>query len=102
MQFTWVSLYGQSAVLPLFVWTPVFIIIFTFLRFIFGICSVESIHGCNLGDKLIDSIAALLQSPRSNPNNDIDIIERVTSLPLIGLGIRNALKTGFGFFGRGT
>jgi hypothetical protein len=54
---------------------------------------MPSDHACTLQNKLIDSIAALLQSPRSNPNNDIGIIERVTSLPLIGLDIRNALKS---------
>jgi hypothetical protein len=100
--FKWLSFYGQSAVLPLFVWTPVFIVVFTFMRLIFGICSISSDHVCSLETKLIDSIAALLQAPRSNPNNDMDIIERVTSLPLIGLGIRNAIKSVFGFFSEGT
>jgi hypothetical protein len=97
--FNYLSLYGQSAVLPLFVWTPVFIIVFTLLRSIFGICFIHPDLGCNFESKLIDSIAALLQSPRSSPNNDFDIIERITSLPLIGLGLRNALKTIFGVFG---
>jgi hypothetical protein len=76
-----------------------FIIIFTLLRFIFGICAIPINHdGCSLESKLIDSIAAILQSPRSNPVDDIDIIERVVSLPLVCLGIANAWKRGTAFF----
>lgn len=57
--FKWLSLYGRSTVLPLFVWTPVFIIIFTILRNIYGVCPTID-HPCNIGTKFIDSIAAYI------------------------------------------
>ena len=55
----WLSLYGESAILPLFVWTPLFAIIFALLRFHFGICSALLPHyGCHdLTSQFIDSIA---------------------------------------------
>jgi hypothetical protein len=52
----WLSYYGQSAFLPLFIWTPVFIILFTFIRFILGTCSASYDHGCSTESKVIDAL----------------------------------------------
>jgi hypothetical protein len=91
----------QSAFLPLVVWTPSIIVLFTLLRIIFGTCSVESEGNtasvmsesntinsiaykakCNLTDFLIDSLAAYFQFPRSE--HSLDIVERITSAPILG------------------
>lgn len=89
---------GQGITLKTSVVLYQYAIIFTLIRRVWGTCSATPAYECSTLSQLIDSIAATLQSPRAD--TDIDIIERVSSLPLIGLGIRNALKTGVEFFGR--
>jgi hypothetical protein len=86
------ALYGESYFLPLVIWTPVLIGIFTAWRFIIGQCSVQSatdmisphiLHTCSRYDPFLDSFAAYFQFPRSS-TNPIDTLERIVSIPILG------------------
>jgi hypothetical protein len=76
-----ISLYGESLSLPLVIWTPITIGIFTYLRYHFNICSLEN-STCGIINSLVDSIAAFFQIPRSETN--YDVIERILSAPILG------------------
>lgn len=77
-----VSLYGESAFLPLLIWTPALIFIFTLLRFDHGICSTMKDGSCLVADYFFDSLAAFFQIPRSTET--FDIVERIVSAPILG------------------
>jgi uncharacterized protein YjbI with pentapeptide repeats len=81
--YKWLALYGESIRLPLVIWTPIIIGIFVVMREAYGICATPD-SLCNIGDRLIDSISAYFQFPRSNPMNSLDIIERIVSAPVLG------------------
>lgn len=77
------ALYGESASLPLLVWTPIVIIIFTLLRYSFNFCStITTTDECSSVDRWIDSIAAFFQIPRSL--GGLDVAERIISAPILG------------------
>lgn len=75
------ALYGESALLPLAIWTPVTILFFTILRYTLDVCSIDP---CGEYDKFVDSLAAYFQIPRSDPTHTLDVIERVISAPILG------------------
>jgi hypothetical protein len=80
LAYKFLALYGESASLPLFIWTPIVIIFFLFMRFLFGYCSIE--NECSTTSRLVDSVSAFFQIPRSN--GGWDIIERIFSAPILG------------------
>jgi hypothetical protein len=88
--YKYFALYGESALLPLFVWTPSIIFVFTLLRYVFEICSVEfqgdamslQQSECTIGDPVIDSLASYFQFPKSQ--NALDTLERMISIPFLG------------------
>jgi len=85
--------YGESASLPLFLWSPLIIIIFGVIRYL------SSGSNPNFLEEMIDSLAAFFQFPRDSPPSDIDVIERVVSLPILGLALRSiAIKKRFEIF----
>ncbi len=85
--YKYLALYGESAFLPLVIWTPSIIAIFILLRYLLETCSVEfesiiSSATCSETDPIIDSFAAYFQFPRSQ--NALDTIERIISIPFLG------------------
>ena len=95
------TFYGESAALPLLLWSPFLIVVFGLVRHLYGICSGDD--PCNIQNQMIDSLAAFLQFPRAAIPSDIDIIERAMSIPFLGIAIRSiAVKRRFDIFVRDT
>jgi uncharacterized protein YjbI with pentapeptide repeats len=85
--YKWLALYGESISLPLAIWTPILIVVFIAARQALGACAVGD--ACSVFDRVIDSIAAYFQVPRSSAISSVvaynlDIIERIVSAPVLG------------------
>jgi len=84
--------YGESILLPLLVWSPLFIFVFMGLRIfddnsvtIHNVQRCDNIFGFNATSHCTtfsDSLSSYFQFPRSQ--NLIDIVERIVSAPILG------------------
>ena len=99
--YKWLAFYGESVKMPLAVWTPIIVLLFTFGRFIPEYtpsqdllksipnesldnikCGILNIKWECFHYSFIDSLSAFFQFPRAN--HTLDIIERIISAPILG------------------
>ncbi|RMF28745.1 MAG: hypothetical protein D6752_07090, partial [Candidatus Nitrosothermus koennekii] len=73
-----IAMYGESASLPLIVWTPIAIISFLALRIMMNCNDMNDI--C-INQQIIDGIRAYFQFPKLDDN--IGVIERLVSVPFL-------------------
>ncbi len=78
--YKYIAMYGESAFLPLVVWTPIVIISFLALRIITNCNDINDIT-C-ITQQAIDGISAYFQFPK--PDDNIGVIERLVSIPILG------------------
>ncbi|GIU71525.1 MAG: hypothetical protein KatS3mg003_1004 [Candidatus Nitrosocaldaceae archaeon] len=76
--YKWIAMYGESASLPLIVWTPIAIGSFLALRIVMN-CNPNDITCIN--QQAIDGIRAYFQFPKLDDN--IGVIERLISVPFL-------------------
>jgi len=79
--YKYIALYGENVLLPLVLWTPIIIAGFAVWRILVSNCYDPQ---CMI-DRVIDSIAAYFQVPRSTLQPTAqDIIERILAIPILG------------------
>jgi hypothetical protein len=76
--YKWIAMYGESASIPLLVWTPIAFGSFLALRIAMNCNGVD--EAC-VYQQAIDGIRAYFQFPRLDDN--IGVIERLISVPLL-------------------
>lgn len=100
--YKWLAFYGESVKMPLAIWTPAIVILFTFGRFIPEYvppkdlfpptmplneldiikCGILDISRECFHNSFIDSLSAFFQFPRANYT--LDVLERIISAPILG------------------
>jgi uncharacterized protein YjbI with pentapeptide repeats len=90
------NLYGESTFVPLLLWSPLIITIFAILRIYFGHCGPYnedwSWTKC-LANEFADSLAAYFQLPRENDDENLVIVERIISAPILAIAIKSFALT---------